>query len=167
MRSHFTTLLFFLGSFSQAQKVALVDIDSVINAMPETKIAMQKLDSALAAYQKRLDIMSDSLEWIGKNMPHGRNKSPEEIQRVNEYMEGMKNFKERIVELKKNAEKDLENYRLALHAPIEKSAKILSIEVCKKNKYAGLVESWKHAAILYCETQPMDITSLVIQAVKK
>src|ERR1051325_2214902 len=131
MRRIFISLFSFLSLvplIAIAQRTAVVDLDSVISSMPETKISMGKLDSALAYYQLKLNILSDSLDIVLKTWPRWTG-----TQKVAQNKK-VKQIKDDIRNLQRKAENELEEYRLCLREPIAYKARQLCIKVGKQIK---------------------------------
>ncbi|HEY6160755.1 MAG TPA: OmpH family outer membrane protein [Bacteroidia bacterium] len=165
MRRIFISLFSFLSLvplIAIAQRTAVVDLDSVISSMPETKIAMGKLDSALAYYQLKLNILSDSLDIVLKTWPRWTG-----TQKVAQNKK-VKQIKDDIRNLQRKAENELEEYRLCLREPIAYKARQLCIKVGKQNNYSSLVEvSRRNKGILFTDGEPDDITWRVISEIGK
>jgi hypothetical protein len=158
-------LLLLLPALLPAQKAAVVDVDSLIKLMPETKIAVHKLDSAFSVYERQLDILSDSMEWLSKHAPHGQD-VPSEMKIG--YIRKVNRLSDRIRDFEKKAETELESYRLQLHDPIEKKVKEMCIRIAKQKGYAALIPlSKKEEGLLYYPGEPDDITTLVISEIGK
>jgi Skp family chaperone for outer membrane proteins len=149
-----------LPFLSFGQRSAMVDIDSLIKLMPETQTAIKKLDSAFTFYEKKLETLSDSMNWMQKNTPKGPKVSE---QQKKDYIKKFNALNDRLIRFQKEAETALESYRLSLHAPIEQNVKALCMEVARKKGYAVVVDiKRRDKGILYSEKEPEDITWMVI-----
>ena len=147
-----------------AQKIALVDIDSVINSLPETAIAKGKLDSMLSRLQQKFDLMSDSMKLLYAQVPHGEASESEK----KAYVKKVNDLQNRIFDFQKKASNELECFRQALRAPIESKVKKQSIELARSEHYFALVENSKQdLGYRYTTIQPVDITTLVIRKLAK
>jgi Skp family chaperone for outer membrane proteins len=168
IRSFIITDLFLaicLPFLSFGQRAGMVDVDSLIKLMPETQIAVKKLDSAFTYYETKLDVLSDSMTTLSKSPPKGPKVTE---QQKKDYIKNVNALSERIRLFQKTAETELESYRLQLHEPIEKKVKEICIELGKKKGYNVLVETQKkEKGILYTEKEPEDITWMVIAEIVK
>jgi Skp family chaperone for outer membrane proteins len=160
--------LFFLFAIAlslPAQKIATVDLEKVVQSLPETKVAQDKLDSSVSYLQRVHAMFEDSIQLIKTTIPHG---GPINAQQQLYYEKRLKDAQDALANFEKEAHDGLVDFRSKLYAPLIANAKKLSIVVAKAYHYSALVEvKNKDASVLYSKFPVTDITEIVQKEIIK
>jgi Skp family chaperone for outer membrane proteins len=142
--------------------VALVDMDSVMTWMPETKEALAQLDTASARFQKQMDGLLISLS--NALYPKDTLKKLTNA----EYKRQVDSLQKQIIAFQKYSREEMEKKRSALYNDIRKKAKKLTVKFAKKNGFKVVLEKKnKGRAIVYNEDMEMvEITARITDQLK-
>ncbi|HEY0031176.1 MAG TPA: OmpH family outer membrane protein [Bacteroidia bacterium] len=142
-----------------AQKVAHINLDSLISLMPETKLAADKiqehakqLEQQITAMQTELQTKYEAYQADMKNMA--------EIVRANKEKE-LNDLNQRITDFQQQAQADYQKYSAELYKPVETKAKKAIDQVAKDGGYKYVLDSSTNL-ILYSEPTD-DILVLVMK----
>jgi Skp family chaperone for outer membrane proteins len=145
-------------------KGAFVDLDKVVQVLPETKVAQDKLDSSIS-YLKRVHLLfEDSVRLVMSMVPHD---GPLNTETKLYYEQRLKKVKDDLANFEKEAHAGLSDFREKLYAPLRQTAIKLSTVVAQAYHYSALVEKNKKEKVLYSEGPLTDITDIVIEEIKK
>lgn len=73
-----------IGSFTQAQRYAIIDTKFILDKMPEYKQAQKQLDETAAAWQKEIDQMQQELDKMYRDFEAEQVMLSEELRRKRE-----------------------------------------------------------------------------------
>lgn len=150
---HFKTLLLATAlsigtiSFTQAQtKVAHINTQELIKAMPEMKTAQAELESLSKTYQTDMQGSVTEFQNLQKQYEaEAKNKTDEENQkRILELQEKQ----QRLQQFQQDAQKDLQAKEIALLQPITEKAKAAILKVSRAQGYDYVLDSGVGVTIL-------------------
>jgi Skp family chaperone for outer membrane proteins len=143
----------------------MVDLEKVVQTLPETKVAQDKLDSSVSYLQRVHAMFEDSIQFIKTTVPHG---GPINAEQQLYYEKRLKDAQDALMNFEKEAHDGLVDFRSKLYTPLIENAKKLSIVVAKAYHYSALVEvKNKDAAVLYSKFPVTDITDVVQKEIIK
>lgn len=123
MKSLLVAIVLMIGatSFVQAQKVAHINTQELIEAMPETKSAQNELERLQKTYEAEIVSMGKELEAkLARYDSEAETKSEEENAKRIEEVQSQQN---KIGEYRQNASKDLQKKESDLFSPLFDKAK--------------------------------------------
>lgn len=137
-------------TFSQAQKIAHINLDTLISLMPETKVATEAANSYLKGLEQELVAMNSEFEGKYKEYME-KEASMNELLKKNK-QEDLQQLQSRIQEFQRKAEIDFRQKQAELTAPIvEKAKKGIDI-VAKESGYKYVLDtSPGRTSVLYSE----------------
>ncbi|WP_405292050.1 OmpH family outer membrane protein [Algibacter sp. Ld11] len=150
---HFKTLLLATAlcigtiSFTQAQtKVAHINTQELIKAMPEMKTAQAELEALSKTYQTDMQGSVTEFQNLQKQYEaEAKNKTDEENQkRILELQEKQ----QRLQQFQQDAQKDLQSKEIALLQPITEKAKAAILKVSRAQGYDYVLDSGVGVTIL-------------------
>jgi outer membrane protein len=152
--------LFILSSFTaNAQKIAHINLDSLIGVMPETKVATQavqdyakQLETQVTAMQTELQTKYEDYQLHQKDMP--------ELVRASKEKE-LNDLNQRIQDFQQQAQQDYQKKSAELSKPVYDKAKKAIDQVAKDNGYKYVLDT-STGVVIYNEPGE-DIFNLVIK----
>lgn len=142
-----------------AQKIAHVNLDSLITLLPESKIAQQgvqdyakQLEQQVTAMQTELQTKYTEFQEKSKDMP--------ELVRVSKEKE-LNDLNQRIQDFQQQAQADYQKKSAELSKPVYEKAKKAIDQVAKENGYRYVLDT-STGLVLYNEAAD-DIIGLVIK----
>ena len=160
MKISILSILLFISSFASSQKIAVVELDSIIQHLPDTRIAQVKLDSSISFLQKYQLYIRDSLQTMLKGINHD---GPLALEQKLLYQEMVEYAKFRMTSFQQQARDGLEEYRNTLFIPIYKKAKAVCELYAKANGYKAIINKVDtEAALLYGIVDAPDVTAYII-----
>jgi outer membrane protein len=151
---------FVIGSFTAtAQKVAHIDLDSLISLMPESKTAQESvqayaksLEQEVTAMQAELQTKYEAYQKDSPNMaPIVKESKEKELNDLNQ----------RITDFQQQAQADYQKKSAELSKPVYEKAKKAIDQVAKENGYKYVLDT-STGLVLYSEPSD-DIINLVIK----
>ncbi len=154
-------LMTMMGSFTtvNAQKIAHVNLDSLISIMPESKTAQQQvqeyskqLEQQVTAMQAELQSKYEAYQKEGANLaPIVKESKEKELNDLNQ----------RITDFQQQAQQDYQKKSAELSKPVFDKAKKAIDQVAKENSYKYVLDT-STGVVLYNEATD-DIIALVIK----
>ncbi|WP_147678217.1 OmpH family outer membrane protein [Algibacter pacificus] len=150
---HFKTLLLATAlcigtiSFTQAQsKIAHINTQELIKAMPEMKAAQAELEALSKTYQTDMQSSVTEFQNLQKQYEaEAKNKTDEENQkRILELQEKQ----QRLQQFQADAQKDLQSKEIALLQPITEKAKAAILKVSRAQGFDYVLDSGVGVTIL-------------------
>ena len=158
-------LCFVTGITAFSQKFAIVDIEKVVQSLPETKVAQTKLDSSISYLVRLHGVFEDSVKLIQYTVPHD---GPLPVEQKLYYEMRLKKAQDNLLQFEKDAHQGLDEFRDKLYAPLRANAIKLSTIVAQAYHCSALIEKPKvEKAILYSNQAPLDITDNVVKEIIK
>lgn len=146
-------------TFSQAQKIAHISLDSLITMMPETKTAQEVAQKYLKDLEATVATMQTELETKYKDYMEKEPTMSELVKKTRQ--EELQSLNKRIEDFKAQAQEDYQKKYAELSKPIYEKAKKGIEAVAKENSYKYVLDS-STGNILFSE--PGDD---ILQLVKK
>jgi Skp family chaperone for outer membrane proteins len=169
MKQFILSLAFLLSScpfISLAQKTAIVDLDSIIQHLPDTRIAQAKLDSSVSFLQQFMEQLQDSIETVMLKYPD--TKGPVSLEQKQLRAETLAQCNERVMHFQQDARAGLLEYRTKLFTPIVDKAKKLCEMYAKANAYKVVItKKEKDLTVLYGPVPVTDITPNLIAKINE
>ena len=126
-------LLFVAASTVSAQKVASLDVNAILNLMPEKKKADETLEALSKTKGAEIEKRRNDAEALYKKY---QEEAPKQTQQVNEQRGAeLQKAQEQIQALMQAAQKDIAEKTDAAYAPIEKKFQAAVDKVAKANGY--------------------------------
>ncbi len=142
-----------------AQKIAHVNLDSLIRIMPESKVAQQGVQAYAKQLEQQVTAMQDELKTKYTEFQE-KSKDLAEVVRASKEKE-LNDLNTRIQEFQQQAQADYQKKTAELSRPVYDKAKKAIDLVAKENGYKYALDS-SSGAIIYSEPAD-DILSLVIK----
>ncbi len=146
-----------LGVFAQT-KVGHVNTQTIMEILPEVKIATAKLDTLNKSYQAQMKELLDLYQKQAQELQDPSNKWTETIR--NDKVKALEQLGERIQVFKENANTDIQKKQDELMAPIRKKLNDAIKDVAAAGKYSLILDSGQQAVVLYVSDSD-DLTDLV------
>ena len=138
-------------TFAQAQKIAHLSFDSLVNMMPETKIATEAAQQFLKGLEQESIAMQTELETKYKKYMEEQSTMSELLRRNRE--EELQQLQRRIEEFRNQADMEYRKKSAELTAPIMEKAKKGIEAVAKEGGYKYVLDtSTDRTSVLYHET---------------
>ncbi|MBK7183610.1 MAG: OmpH family outer membrane protein [Bacteroidetes bacterium] len=149
-----------MSSFTaNAQKIAHIDLDSLISIMPESKTAQQAVqDYAKQLEQQVIAMQTELQEKYEKYQAESANLAP--IIKTNREKE-LNDLNQRIQDFQQQAQADYQNKSAELSKPVYDKAKKAIDQVAKENGYKYVLDT-STGLVLYTEPTE-DIIGLVVK----
>lgn len=148
-------------TFVQAQKIAHLSFDSLINMMPETKIATKEAQNFLQGLEQESIAMQNELESKYKDYLEKQASMSELLKRNRE--EELQSLQRRIEDFRNQADAEYRRKTAELTAPIMEKAKKGIEAVAKEGSYKYVLDtSTDRTSVLFHET-----TDDILMQVKK
>jgi Skp family chaperone for outer membrane proteins len=152
----------FCSSLLPAQKLATVNLDSVIKCLPEFQTLQYKVDSLMHSMEKALKQLENDY-YTRCNTGCHRKWTEEERTRMEQELIALQ---ERIQEFLHAAQEQISSYQSNLFLPVKNKARVLCVMVSRQDGYALLIDNSAAGPLLYKEVDPVDITADVIARIK-
>ena len=124
-------MMFVSVGMAKAQKMATIDVASVLNSMPEKTKADTELKSFLDVKQAEIKKKADAAQT---KLQQYQTEAPKQTAEVNASREAeMKKLGEEIGQMQEKAQKDFQTKQDAAYAPIEKKLNDAITKVAKAN----------------------------------
>ena len=131
---------------AQAQQIAYINYQEVMEVMPELKVVQSKIDTLTQQYEGEFLKMRQEYENKVKEFQDGEKTMPESIKEM-KYREIM-DLQQRIELFQQNIQQELQTKQREFMAPVLEKLKKAIEEVGKENKYLYILDS---NAILYLD----------------
>ncbi|MFB9056198.1 OmpH family outer membrane protein [Mariniflexile ostreae] len=134
-------------SFTQAQsKVAHIDTQELISAMPAMKAAQKQLETLSKTYQADLQTMGTEFQnKVKQYEAEAPSKTDEENAKRGQEIQGMQ---QNIQQYQGQAQKDLQTKEMDLLKPITEKAKAAILKVARAQKFDYVLDTAQGATIL-------------------
>src|ERR1043166_5885102 len=100
LRTLFLAVMLPLSCFAQNGKGAVVDLYKVVQSLPETKVAQDKLDSSISYLKKVHLLLEDSVRFVELMVPHN---GPLPLEQKLYYEEKLTRAKKDLADFEKEA----------------------------------------------------------------
>ncbi len=151
---------FVVSSFTaSAQKVAHINLDSLITLMPESKVAQQAVQDYAKQLEQQVTAMQTELQTKYEAYQAG-SKDMAEVVRASKEKE-LNDLNQRITDFQQQAQADYQKKSADLSKPVYEKAKKSIDQVAKDNGYKYVLDT-STGLVLYSEPSD-DIISLVIK----
>lgn len=138
--------LFCVTGWAQAQKIASLDVATVLNLMPEKKKADEQLAALSNAKRAEIEKQMQTAQNLLKKYSE---EAPKQTQQVNEQRNAeLQKMQQNIEQLQMAAQKDIAEKTDAAYAPIEKKFYSAVEKVAKANGWEFVVDA-NNAAFIY------------------
>ena len=166
MKHAFFLLVLVCPFILPAQKTAVVDLDTIIQHLPDTRIAQAKLDSSVSFLQQFMEQLQDSIETVMLKYPDTKGPVSFEQKQIRE--KTLAQCNERIMHFQQDARAGLLDYRNKLFVPIVEKAKKLCEMYAKANAYKVVItKKEKDLTVLYGPVPVTDITPNLIAKINE
>lgn len=154
------TVVFVASSLtSNAQKIAHIDLDSLISIMPESKTAQQSVQDYAKQLEQQVVAMQTELQTKYEEY-QTKNKDWAEVVRASKEKE-LNDLNQRIQDFQAQAQTDYQKKSAELSKPVYDKAKVAIDEVAKANAYKYVLDT-SAGMVIYHEASD-DIIGLVIK----
>ena len=138
-------------SFANAQKIAHINLDSLVSMMPETKIASDAAQTYFKGLEQESIAMQTELENKYKDYQE-KEATMSDLLKKNK-MEDLQQLQRRIEDFRTQAQQDYQRKTAELTAPIMEKAKKAIEVVAKEGGYKYVFDtSSQNPTVLYSET---------------
>jgi outer membrane protein len=152
--------LLILGSFSaNAQKVAHIHLDSLINLMPESKTAQAAVQEYAKQLENEVTKMQAELQRLYEEY-QAKSKDWAELVRASKEKE-LNDLNQRITDFQQQAQQDYQKKTAELSKPVFDKAKKAIEQVAKENSYKYVLDTSSGVVIYFEPTE--DIIGLVMK----
>ena len=146
----------FMMNAKAQQKVAVVDTQSIIMAMPETKSMQTELDALMKKYEDTLVEMQKNYQSLYEKYV-AEEKTMVEAIKVRKQQE-IEDHAKRIQELNNTAQQDVQKKQAELFTPIQTKVRDAITKVGAENGYAYILDA---SQIIYMGNTAVDATPMV------
>ncbi len=153
---HFKTLLFaailFIGatSFTQAQsKIAHINTNDLIEAMPQMKTAKTELDKLSKTYEAEIQKMA--VEYQNKMKQYGAEVETKTDEENAKRQEEVLTIEKSIRQYQANAQEDIQKKQEELMKPIFEKAKVAIQKVAKAQGFQYVLDSTQGSGVLLAD----------------
>lgn len=149
-----------ISSFTAAaQKVAHINLDSLISLMPESKVAQQSVQDYAKQLEQQVTAMQTELQAKYEDY-QAKSKDMAELVRASKEKE-LNDLNQRITDFQQQAQADYQKKSAELSKPVYEKAKKAIDQVAKDNGYKYVLDT-STGLVLYSEPTE-DIINLVIK----
>ena len=152
-------VLLVLPSFvfaQEAQKIAVVNTQTIFTEMPDTKAMQKELETLQKTYEESIEIMKQELQKKYEDYVAKQDTYIETIKAAKQ--KEIQDINQRIQDTLRVAEEDLQNKSQKLMAPIQQKIKDAINKVGAENGFAYILDA---QAMLYVGSTGIDATDLV------
>ena len=128
-----------LAMLAQEQKIAIVDVTSIITQMPETKSMQTELDNLLKKYEDTHVAMQEEVQKKYESYAAEREGLLETIRTRRE--QELQDLAKRIEDLQQVAQQDYQKKQVELLTPIQKKVQEAIAAVGNENNYTYIVDA--------------------------
>lgn len=151
-------VLFPMLASAQSLKVGIVDTNSIVMGMPDTKEAQNKIAEVSKQYDEAYQSLGEELKRIYEEL---QNMSETELPAIRERKQReFTDCQQKIQQFEQTASQDLQKLQGDLMMPIFNKVKVAIESVAKEGGYS-LVEAYDPQTVLYYAAPVIDITSEV------
>lgn len=148
-----------IGSYANAQKIAHINLDSLISLMPESKAAQQSVQTYAKQLEQQVMAMQTELQTKYSEFQE-KSKDMAEVVKASKQKE-LEDLNTRIQEFQQQAQSDYQKKTAELSKPVYDKAKQAIDQVAKENGYKYALDT-STGLVLYSDPAE-DIMSLVIK----
>jgi outer membrane protein len=153
----FAGILLMIGTYANAQKIAHIDLDSLISLMPESKAAQQSVQAYAKQLEQQVTAMQTELQTKYTEYQE-KSKDMAELVRASKEKE-LNDLNQRIQDFQQQAQVDYQKKTAELSKPVYDKAKQAIDQVAKENGYKYAIDT-STGIILYSDPAD-DIIGLV------
>ena len=157
-----------LVSFAQkAQKVAYIDMNYILENVPEYTEAQSKLDTKVKKWQQKLDKLSSEIETQKNDLSNEKSLLTKEL--INEHEEDIQIKEKELQRLQIayfGSKGDLFQLRKQLATPVQDQVYNAIQEIAKRKKYDFVLDKSSDLILLYSNSK-YDISDLVLNSIVK
>lgn len=146
-----------IGTYGHAQKIAHIDLDSLISLMPESKAAQQSVQNYGKQLEQQVTVMQTELQTKYTEYQE-KSKDMAEVVRASKEKE-LNDLNTRIQEFQQQAQVDYQKKTAELSKPVYDKAKQAIDQVAKENGYKYALDT-STGLVLYSDPAD-DILALV------
>lgn len=150
-------IMLMMGAYANAQKIAHINLDSLISLMPESKAAQQSVQNYGKQLEQQVTVMQTELQTKYTEYQE-KSKDMAEVVRASKEKE-LNDLNTRIQEFQQQAQVDYQKKTAELSKPVYDKAKVAIDQVAKENGYKYALDT-STGLILYNEPAD-DILGLV------
>lgn len=132
-------LLLMVGSYVNAQKVAHINLDSLISLMPESKTAQQSVQNYAKQLEQQVVVMQTELQTKYTEYQE-KSKDMAEIVRVSKEKE-LNDLNQRIQDFQQQAQMDYQKKTAELSKPVYDKAKVAIDQIAKENGFRYVLDT--------------------------
>lgn len=152
-----TLMLLPLFAYAQStQKIAVVDTQEILMAMPETKSMQTELDALMKKFEDTIVVMQEEFQTKYKAYVAEQEGMVESIKLRKE--QELQDMAQRLDDLGKTAQEEVQKKRMELFEPIQKKVMTAIQTVGADNGYAYVLDK---SAMVYVGTTGIDATAQV------
>lgn len=155
-----TTFSFF--NFLNAQKMAHLNLDSLINKMPETQSTRQVIDKFRKDLEMEIINLQTEFETKAQEFQEKENTFSESVKQSK--INGLQQMQQRVEEFKNSANGEIQKKYADMTAPIVEKAKKGIESVAKENGYKYVLDT-SIGNVLYSESSD-DIYAIVLKKIE-
>lgn len=148
-----------IGSYASAQKIAHINLDSLISLMPESKAAQQSVQAYAKQLEQQVVAMQTELQTKYAEFQE-KSKDMAEVVKASKEKE-LNDLNTRIQEFQQQAQSDYQKKTAELSKPVYDKAKQAIDQVAKENGYKYALDT-STGLVLYSDPAE-DIMSLVMK----
>lgn len=152
-------ILFTFSPFVQAQKIAHISLDSLLNTMPETKKAKEASQEYYKQLEGQIGSMQGELQKKYQEYQENQTKYTELVKQTKE--KELQDLNQRIQDFQQSAQMDIQKKNDELTKPVYDKAKKAIDQVAKENGYKYVLDT-SAGLVLYSEPGD-DIIALVMK----
>jgi len=123
---------------ASAQKIAHINLDSLISIMPETKVATQSVQDYAKQLEQQVTAMQTELQTKYEDYQAKQKDMPELVRASTE--KGLNDLNQRIQDFQQQAQTDYQKKSTELSKPVYEKAKKAIDQVAKDNGYKYVLE---------------------------
>lgn len=144
-------IMLMMGTYANAQKIAHINLDSLISLMPESKAAQQSVQNYGKQLEQQVTVMQTELQTKYAEYQE-KSKDMAEVVRASKEKE-LNDLNTRIQDFQQQAQVDYQRKTAELSKPVYDKAKVAIDQVAKENGYKYALDT-STGLVLY--TEPTD-----------
>lgn len=153
-------LLPFFALSAQEQKFGYFNMAEIFNSMPETKVAINKLDTLTKGYETELQKMQQEYQKKGADFVAQRDSLPESIK--SRRMTEIQDLENRLQEFYQFSQKDIQTQRTQLISPINDKLMKAVKQVGQDNGFVYIFDVSANSGLVYWSMDKCtDVTNLI------
>ena len=157
----------FIANAQKPQRVAYIDMNYILENVPEYVNAQSQLDSKVKTWQKKLDVLSDEIEQLNTDLSNEKTLLTKDL--INEREEDIDIKKQELRRLQQayfGPTGDLFQMRKQLVKPVQDQVYNAIQDIAGKKRYDFVFDKSSDLILLY-SNRKYDISELVLNAIVK